>query len=92
MEEDKKIKVKDQWAEKYVKDNIWFPFGTIVNGWVTLKKDDPNYTLEQYKKDIKELYKIASAATITTYKIYEKLELDTNVAKQYSSRSIPIKE
>lgn len=92
MEEDKKIKVKDQWAEKYVKDNIWFPFGTIVNGWVAIKKDDPKYTLEQYKKDIKELYKIASAATITTYKIYDKLELDTNVAKKYSSREIPLKE
>ena len=90
--EDKKIKVKDQWAEKYIKDSIWFPFGTIVNGWVTLKKDDPNYTLEQYKKDVRDLYEIASTATITTYKIYEKLELDQDSAKKYSSREIPIKK
>jgi hypothetical protein len=89
--EDKFI-VKDAWAEKYVKDNVWYPFGTIVNGWVTLKKDIPgNYTLEQYKKDIKALYDLAITATISAYKIYERLEVEKGTKATFSSPDIPTK-
>ena len=72
----KKIKVKDQWFEKYCKDSIWFPFGTLVNGWATIKGDDPKYTLEQYIEDSKKLFVQAMKNVISVYKIYEKVEIE----------------
>ena len=85
-----KIIVKDTWAEKYVKDNVWFPFGTIVNGWVALKKDTSDeYKLEDYKRDVGELYDLAITATIATYKIYEHLEVEKETKENFSFPDFP---
>lgn len=84
-----KFIVKDNWAEKYIKDNIWYPFGTIVNGWVTIMKDRPEYTIEQYKEDIKILYNLAIEVSVSTYKISERLEIGKEKGK-YVQPDIPI--
>lgn len=30
-EETKKIQVPDQWAEKYLRESLWMPFGSLCN-------------------------------------------------------------
>lgn len=75
-----KFVVKDQWAEKYIKDNIWYPFGSILNAWATIKKEDPNYTLSNFLSDIDLLFQKALSVTITSYKIYEKIEIENSGA------------
>lgn len=69
------IKVKDQWAEKYIKDNIWYPFGSLIGAWATIKQQDPNYTLEKFLTDSKEIYDQAKDNVIKTYRIYKELEI-----------------
>lgn len=39
--------------------DIWYPFGSIINGWATIMKDKSDYTLEQYKTDVYDLYELA---------------------------------
>jgi len=69
------IKAKDKWAEKYIKDSIWFPFGSILNAWANIKKEEKGYTMEQFLVDIDDIYKKAQEKTVETYQIYEKIEL-----------------
>ena len=85
----KKIKVKDQWAEKYIKENIWYPFGSLVGGWATIKKGDSKYTLEQYLKDSKGLFAQAMKNVISTYKIYDKVVIED---QKKTSPDIPLEE
>jgi len=82
-----KIKVKDKWAEKYLKDNVWYPFGSIVNGWAIIKQNSPNYTPEDYLQDLDKLFNKAMDITLSAYKIYTKLEIEEEGS---NSPDIPI--
>jgi len=82
MEENKIIKVKDKWAEKYVKDSVWFPFGSLLNAWAAIKKDTP-ISLDEFLKDTDKIFDKAVDSTIQAYKIYKKIEVDDSSATNF---------
>ena len=73
--ENTKIAVKDQWAEKYIKDKIWMAYGSLLKAWGDIKHADKDYSLLDFLKDSDEIYKKARSHTINTYKIYEHLDI-----------------
>jgi hypothetical protein len=78
---------QNNWKKHYIKSNIWFSFGTLVNGWALIKKNDPSYSLDDYKKDIDKLYQKAFELVNNTYDKCEEVE----VKKDTSPIDIPIK-
>lgn len=87
MENNQLFNIRDNWEKKYIKDSVWFPFGTLVNGWALIKKNDPNYTLDNFNKDIQTLHQMALKLVKDTYDKCEEAE----VKKNTSSFDIPIK-
>jgi len=87
MENNQLFNNQNNWKRNYIKNNIWFPFGSLVNGWALIKKDDPSYTLETYKADIDKLYQKAFELVNNTYEKCEEPETKKNTP----SVDIPIK-
>lgn len=78
MANKEKIQVKDQWAEKYLREALWMPFGSMCNflGQAFQGKGIEDADFERLAKKVFEL---ASAFTEQAYEKITRLEEEPEI-------------
>ena len=59
---EKKIIAKDQWVEKFVREQPFMAFGSMANSY-GLANEGKGISIENFKKDMSELFKLAQEFT-----------------------------
>jgi len=62
----KKIIVKDQWAEKFLRESVFMPFGSMMNAYGQIN-EGKGISLEEFEKISKKIFKLCLEFTEKAY-------------------------
>jgi hypothetical protein len=66
-----KIIVKDQWDERYLRESLWMPFGSLMNSYAQANQQK-GISLEEFVKVARKAFELASEFTEEAFKKIER--------------------